>query len=178
MSVLLDFTACRMSDTGELCITPKNKPMALRFVLQHDAKKTYTCEIKEFRAKRSLDANAYAWVLIDKLAAAMHMGKTEVYRNAVKDIGGNSVQYHVREDAVKPFIRAWSSQGLGWPVDVLESTKQGYKWLICHYGSSSYDTSTMKRLIDNLAQDCEALGIETKTPRELALMMDAWKPCE
>lgn len=45
-------------------------------------------EIKKFRRKRSLDANAYAWVLIDKLAAALNMEKVEVYRELIRNIGG------------------------------------------------------------------------------------------
>ena len=35
---------------------------------EFDPQKKYTVTIKEFRKKRSLDANAYAWVLMNKLA--------------------------------------------------------------------------------------------------------------
>ncbi len=39
-----------------------------------DPQKKYTVTIKEFRKKRSLDANAYAWVLMNKLADKLNMG--------------------------------------------------------------------------------------------------------
>ena len=47
-------------------------------------------EVKPFRAKRSLDANAYAWVLMDKLSEKLNIPKTDVYREYIKHISGNS----------------------------------------------------------------------------------------
>ena len=40
--------------------------------------------------------------------------------------------------------------------------------VVFSYGSSTYDTAQMSRLIDNIVQDCKAVGIETLTPSELA----------
>ena len=50
----------------------------------------------------------------------------------------------------------------------------GYRNLRCYYGSSTYDTKQMSQLIDNLVQDCKALGIETLTPDKLALLTEEW----
>ena len=47
-------------------------------------------EIKPYRARRSLDANAYAWVLMDRLAEKLNESKENVYREFIKNIGGNS----------------------------------------------------------------------------------------
>ena len=33
----------------------------------------------------------------------------------------------------------------------------------------------MSQLIEIIVQDCQALGIETKTDEELASLMEAWK---
>ena len=52
--------------------------------------KVYTVEIKEKREKRSREANSYAWVLLDKLGAKMHIPKEDIYRELIKNIGGNS----------------------------------------------------------------------------------------
>ena len=46
-------------------------------------------EINVKKSLRSLDANAYAWALIDKLAKATGVPASEVYRRAVRDVGGN-----------------------------------------------------------------------------------------
>lgn len=58
-------------------------------------------EIKPYRPKRSLDANAYFFVLADKLASKLHITKEDVYREAIRDIGGVSETVCVKNQAVK-----------------------------------------------------------------------------
>ena len=43
-----------------------------------------------------------------------------------------------------------------------------------YYGSSVYDTKQMSTLIDNIVQDCKAMGIETLPPEKLKMMITAW----
>lgn len=43
-------------------------------------------DIKKTRKKRSLDANAYAWRLINDISLATRISPEEVYRNALQDI--------------------------------------------------------------------------------------------
>lgn len=43
-------------------------------------------DIKKTRKKRSLDANAYAWRLINDISLATRISPEEVYRNALLDI--------------------------------------------------------------------------------------------
>ena len=62
-------------------------------------------ELKKTAGKRSLTANAYAWVLIDKIAEALRRDKTQVYRDAVKNIGGVSAVVCVQEKAIPDGIR-------------------------------------------------------------------------
>lgn len=56
--VQFDFTAARVNEDGELCLKVINTPAARQFVLGM-RERMYTCEVKEYRQKRSLDANAY-----------------------------------------------------------------------------------------------------------------------
>lgn len=44
-------------------------------------------EAKKYRKKRSLDANAYCWVLINKLAEKLNLKPIEVYRKAIYEVG-------------------------------------------------------------------------------------------
>ena len=44
-------------------------------------------EAKKFHKKRSLDANAYCWVLIGKLADAMSMSKDDTYFMMLQEYG-------------------------------------------------------------------------------------------
>lgn len=131
-------------------------------------------EIKKYRKKRSKDANAYAWVLIDRIAAALSLSKEEVYRNAIKSIGGVSEVVCVLDSAVDRLREGWEKQGLGWQTEVMDSKLPGCKNVILYFGSSTYDTKQMSLLIDHLAQDAQALGIETETPEQIARYKELW----
>lgn len=131
--------------------------------------------VKKWRKKRSLDANAYFWVLLDKLAAALKIPKDELYRGYVRNIGGNNETICVQKKAVDRLIDGWQHNGTGWISDTSESKIEGCTNVTLYYGSSTYDTEQMSRLIDAVVQDCKAVGIETMTPQELEQMLGAWK---
>lgn len=126
--------------------------------------------VKEYREKRSLSQNAYLWVLLDKLAAKVDRSKEDIYRIFVKDYGVWEV-LPIRNDAVERFIRNWSKNGLGWFCEDLgESKLNGYTKLIAYYGSSTYNTAEMKRLIDAVIYDCQEQGIETMPIKDIMLL--------
>lgn len=132
-------------------------------------------EIKKYRKPRSLDANAYAWVLIDKLAARLSMTKVEVYRELIRNIGGVSQTVCVKSEAVESLRTGWARNGLGWFSEEVPSKLDGCTNVILYFGSSSYDTAQMSRLIDLLIEDCKAQGIETATPDEIAKYKEEWR---
>lgn len=125
-------------------------------------------EIKKHRKKRSLSANSYAWILIDKLAEKMQKSKDEIYKNAIKHIGGVSEIVCVRAETSDRFREIWESKGMGWQTDIMPSKISGCVNVVLYYGSSTYDSKQMADLIALLIQDCESLGIPTLTPREIA----------
>ena len=131
-------------------------------------------EIKPFRPRRSLDANAYAWVLMDRLAEKMAMSKVDIYREYVKNIGGNSEIVCVQDKAVDKLCEAWESKGIGWQTETFESKLEGCTNVILYYGSSTYDTAQMSRLLDLIIQDCKQLDIPTETPDMIARMKSLW----
>ena len=118
-------------------------------------------EIKKAANKRSRDANALAWVLIDKLSEKTHIGKTEIYRNAIREIGGVSELVCVQDKAVERLRSGWEKNGIGWQTEVATSKLPGCTNVILYYGSSTYDTAQMSRLLDLLIQECEQQGIPT-----------------
>lgn len=131
-------------------------------------------ELKPYRERRSLDANAYCWVLVDKIAERLNVPKEEVYREAIRNIGGNSEIVCVRREAVKKLRHCWERNGLGWQTDILYSKIEGCVNVILYYGSSVYDTAQMSRLLDNIIEDAKALGIQTETPAKIAEMKSLW----
>ena len=67
-------------------------PIRIRrdFRQAYDELKDYeklTLEIKPYRAKRSLDANSYLWVLLDKLADKLNITRWQAYLNELKSHG-------------------------------------------------------------------------------------------
>lgn len=137
---------------------------------QLDPEREYVLQIK--RKGRSLDANAYAWVLLDKLAQHYGLNAVDIYREEIRMIPGVSDIVCIRRDAVERFCRDWSAKGTGWMADVLPSKIDGCKNVKVWYGSSAYDTQQMFALIDQIVSDCKAVGIETLPPHELARMME------
>lgn len=148
---------------------------ARKFVGEMKPKK-YVAEIKEWRGIRSLDANAYFWVLLDKLAEVTREPKTELYRSYVREIGGNNYVVCAKDEYVDLLRKGWEREGLGWITDTLPSKLDGCTKIIFYYGSSTYDTSQMSRLIEMAVADCKEQGIETLTPAELARLTSEWKP--
>lgn len=133
-------------------------------------------EIKKAAAKRSKDANAFAWVLIDKIAEQMRITRTEVYRNAIREIGGVSEVVCVQDRAVDRLRAGWEKNGIGWQTEVLPSKIPGCTNVILYYGSSTYDTAQMSRLIDLIIQEAEQLGIPTLRDEADALL-GKWESC-
>lgn len=131
-------------------------------------------EIKRFSSSRSLDANAYCWVLIDKISEKTGIKKSDVYRNAIKEIGGNSAIVCVRNKDLDNTVRYWESKGLGWQAVPFPSKVEDCTNLTLYCGSSEYDTRQMAQLIDSLIQDAEALGIPTLTDEMAEKMLQRW----
>lgn len=138
-------------------------------------KEKLSIEVKPYRERRSLDANAYFFVLADKLAEKLNTTKEEIYRNAIKEIGGVSETVCVKNAAVERLCEGWHNNGLGWQTDTFPSKIEGCTNVILYYGSSTYDKAQMSRLIDNIVQDCKAVGIETRTPDEIASLLSLWE---
>ena len=131
-------------------------------------------EIKPFRKRRSLDANAYAWVLMDRLAEKLNEAKENIYREYIRNIGGNSEMVCVKNSAVEKLREAWSRNGIGWQTETCKSKLEGCTNVILYYGSSTYDSSQMSRLLDLIIQDCKEQGIQTETPDEIARLKALW----
>lgn len=148
---------------------------AMKFCLDMKPDTVYEADLKEHRKRRSLDANAYAWVLIGKLAAKLNLPKEDVYRQFIKDVGNNYEILPIRDDAVEKWISNWQGKGIGWVCDILgESKLEGYTNVITYYGSSTYDSKQMSDFIKLVTHECESQGIETMTPQELSLLMGGW----
>ena len=103
----LTFTEARIQmDSGVWLCLKVNEPAPARTFILDKQNRIYDCEIKEHREKRSLDANAYCWVLLDKLADAIRSTKEEIYLQKVREIGIFR-DFILEAAAVKTFRTVW-----------------------------------------------------------------------
>lgn len=131
-------------------------------------------QVSVWRQDRSLNANNYCWKLLDEIAQRMHSTKEEVYQEIISKVGVFEI-LPIRNEAVDNFVEKWQSRGLGWVCNIMRDSKiPNYTNVIAYYGSSVYNTKEMSRLIDEVVQEAQALGIQTKTPQELAELKSLW----
>lgn len=132
-------------------------------------------KITQWKKKRSLSANAYAWTLLGKLSAALHIPKEDIYRQLIPDVGGNYTAVTVDLNGLNKLRETWGNNGKGWLVELIGAgAKPGTVDVALYYGSSVYDTAQMARLIDLIIDECRENGIEYLPPEQLAAMLEAW----
>ncbi|MGJ0848167.1 hypothetical protein ACR77J_15865 [Tissierella praeacuta] len=137
--------------------------------------KLLNVDIKRYRQRRSLDANAYCFVLCQKIAEVIGNTKEYVYKQAIKQVGQFEI-VPIRDDAVEEWIRRWESRGLGWQSEIWRDSKlEGYTTTINYYGSSVYDTKEMSILLEEIVLQAKELGIDTMTGTERKQLLDMWE---
>lgn len=130
-------------------------------------------EIKECREKRSLNANSFLWVLMQRIADVLSSTKEEVYKEIIKDKGIFKT-IEVSNNAVGTICTAWKNNGLGFNYEVLHEGLNTTE-IILYYGTSVYNTKQMANLLDYVVDQCKEMGIETATPEELSRLKDNWR---
>lgn len=133
--------------------------------------KPYMASIKQYRKKRSLDANAYCWKLIGEIADTLRASKEEIYFLMLKRYGQGGM-VSIEESQAAQFERAFP-----YHEKAGEAVLSGKRFF--HYrfwvGSSQYDTKEMAILIDGIVDECKQMGIETWPPDQIDLLKDHWQ---
>ena len=130
--------------------------------------------IKRYSKKRSIDANNYFWVLCDEVAKAIHSTKEEVYRQKIKECGVFEI-LPIKCEAVDAFIERFSKNGLGWFAESMDGSKlEGYQRVMVYFGSSTYNTAEMSRIIESIVADCISLGIPTLSSNEIKSLCESY----
>lgn len=138
--------------------------------------KTLSVELKQYRKKRSHDANAFFWATVGDISAKLQITPDEIYRELIRDVGDNYDVVPIKASKVDRWIRNWSAKGLGWVCESMGASKfPGYENCICYYGSSTYDTAQMARLIDLVVKEAKAQGIQPRlTAAERQAALELW----
>lgn len=136
-------------------------------------------KVTKYNEKRSLDANAYYWLLIGKLAKALNISNNYCHNvmlrryGVLEEIDGKPVYLVIpnTEEAEKKADEAET-----YHIKPTSNVREGndgimYRTYMLLKGSSRYDTAEMSRLISGLVDECKQCGIETLTPAELERML-------
>lgn len=125
-------------------------------------------DIKEYKPKRSLNSNNYAWYLLTQLANSMRMSKEDMYFQKLQEYGQSDIVSLLASVNLGGYIKYYKKFG--------EGTVNGK--LFYHYyiykGSSEFDSKEMSIFIDGIVQDCKEQGISTLDDIEIQRMCDEW----
>ena len=151
-----------------LTLVIDHKNDALRCFDDLHAADKIAVKIDRYRVKRSLNANNYAWKLITEIANIHRESKERVYLQMLKDYGQSeiiSVRSHV---PIADYFKYCEEVG--------ESTLNGkdFKHYKVFKGSSEFDTREMSIFIDGIVSEAKEMGIQTKTPAQIAELKSLW----
>lgn len=135
--------------------------------------------LAKWSAKRTMTANAYYWVLVSKIAAAMCAPQPFVHNYLLQSYGQLEVIDGKHITVMIPDTDEASEKLMlsdHYHLKPTSHTKQGkdgktYRAHLMIRGSSTYDTKEMAVLIDGAVSEAREMGIETLPPEELERML-------
>lgn len=133
-------------------------------------------EIKRHRSRRSLSANAYFHVLVNKIAAERGGSEESAkswlvceYGALAKDQEGLTVGFKlpasVDVSTIYPYVKCF---------DTREEDGKLFNCYLVYKHTHLMDSKEMSRLIDGAIEKAKELGIETDTPEQLARYREDW----
>ena len=136
-----------------------NAIQIIQWLYEQDKEKKFV--IKEFKEKRSLDQNAYAWKLITQIGNVLRKSKEEVYLQMLKDYGQSEIVSTLSSISPSGYFKYYEEFGIG--------TIKGKEFT--HYkiykGSSEFNSKEMSIFIDGIVQECKSVGIQTLDDLEI-----------
>lgn len=138
----------------------------VEWLFSQDREKQF--EIKEYHPKRSLNANAYCWALIGKIADILRVDKDQVYLWMLKRYGQSEIVSVLSDIKVSGYFKYCEPCGVSYLGEKKFTHYKIYK------GSSEYDSREMAILIDGVISEAKEMGIETMTPQELERLKKSW----
>ena len=143
-----------------------NPQEIIQWLFDQDKNKKF--EVKEYHKKRSLNANAYAWALIGKIADVLRNSKDEIYLEMLKKYGQSEIVSVLSDINVTGYFKYFE--------EIATVKLQGKNFT--HYkvfkGTSEYNTAEMAIFIDGVISEADELGIDTLPPDEVKKIKSLW----
>lgn len=133
--------------------------------------KDKTVEFKEYRKRRSLDANAMLWACLGDMAAALRTDKWSVYLLMLRRYG-KYTYICVPAGAVELIKRQWRESEVVGDIDI---NGRPAKQMLCYYGSSTYDAQQFSVLLDGVIGEMKEMGLNAPDNAEMRRTLEAWE---
>ena len=132
--------------------------------------KPLAVELKQYRKRRSLDANSCMWAILGQMAAVLGTSKDELYIEML-DRYGVYTHIVVKPEVVERVKQEWRTvRELG---EVTINGKTGIQ-LQTFFGSSTYNSKEFSVLLDGVISEAKEIGVEVISESEKALLIEEW----
>lgn len=142
-----------------------------------NGKERLTAAFAWYKESRSLNANAYFHVLVDKIAEKMQLGADEIKVKMVLEYGTMATECGEPVIVALPksanISEYWTYAK--WIADFIAKNGKPYSQYVFYKHTRTLDKSEMARLINGVVYEAQELGIETRTPDELASLIENWE---
>lgn len=125
-------------------------------------------EIKEYKSKRSLDANAYYWVLLNAIADKLNLNKEQLHLKFLKEYGQIANVLLPSEIEILGFTKYYE---LVRTINVKGKLFNEYQLF---KGSSEMNSNEMSVLINGVQEEAKDLGIQTLDELRVKEMLESW----
>lgn len=132
----------------------------IQWLYEQDKDKQFT--IKEYKEKRSLNANNYYWKLVNEIANKLQTSKEEVHERMIKRYSQSEYISILEDVNITGYVRYFEEK------NTFIHNGRKFKSYLVFKGSSEMDSKEMSILIDGIVSEAKEIGIETLTPDELA----------
>lgn len=126
-------------------------------------------EIKEYKQKRSLNANALLWKLCNEIGNKLRLSKEEIYLNMLKHYGQSEIISVQSDVNIQGYFKYFEEIG-----QAKINGKNYFTYYKIFKGSSEYDTQEMSILLDGVVQEAKEQGIQVLSASELDLIKREW----
>lgn len=137
-----------------------------QFLFKLDKDTIWDIKVDKHRNKRSLNANNYAWALINEIANAMRLSKEKVYFQMLKDYGQRDMIPMLSNINPSDYFKYYEKIG------VIKRNDNTFISYMVYKGTSTYDSKEMSIFIDGLVQEARTLGIETLEDKEINRLIE------
>ena len=118
-------------------------------------------KVEKHRNKRSLDANAYSWVLQTEIANVLRISKEEVHFDMLKNYGQRDFMSMLSSVDINNYYSYYEEMG------TFTQNGKEFKSYMVYKGTHNYDSKEISIFIDGIVQEARQLDIETLEDREI-----------